>query len=185
MNNKEIYDHVYNNPNTYPDYGNSNHGQPHASYVESLLEPGDSILDVGCGNNQFLKGLATNHLSQAIGIDVSAPGADIIVDFIIFANRCKDNEFDIIVSFDFLEHIDKELITTYLNEMARIAKKFVFTIGVGQSVYNVKGVNLHKTRKTNMEWLTLLQNIYSSDAKFIDGRFQGTFDEPEQQTNLK
>jgi ubiquinone/menaquinone biosynthesis C-methylase UbiE len=70
------------------------------------------ILDVGCGKNKR-KG--------AIGIDIDPNSdADVIHDLNIFPWPFNDNEFDIILCFNVLEHIDN--VPKAMEEIWRIGK---------------------------------------------------------------
>ena len=71
------------------------------------------ILDVGCGNNKA-KG--------ALGIDVNPDTkADVLHDLNQFPYPFKDNEFDIIICKQILEHLDN--VGMFLEELYRISKK--------------------------------------------------------------
>jgi len=70
------------------------------------------ILDVGCGNNK-IKG--------AIGIDKSSDTqADIIHDLNKFPYPFNNDEFDMVICNDILEHLDD--IVTVMEEIHRISK---------------------------------------------------------------
>ena len=70
------------------------------------------ILDIGCGNKKE-KG--------AIGIDISLDTkADIICDLNIYPYPLKDNQFDVILCYDILEHLIDTI--KVMEEIHRIAK---------------------------------------------------------------
>jgi len=93
------YDKLYSKPT---EYGRTNHGHP---YLERALKF-KSILDVGCGYNDFLKEVrdynkTTGQYDQkiwSIGVDFSCPGADELAD--ILHLPFKDNSFELVTAFD-------------------------------------------------------------------------------------
>jgi 2-polyprenyl-3-methyl-5-hydroxy-6-metoxy-1,4-benzoquinol methylase len=74
------------------------------------------ILDLGCGKNKIKKEGAI-----VIGVDIdSTSGADVIHDLNKFPYPFKDNEFDEIICFDILEHLQD--IPSVMKELHRIGK---------------------------------------------------------------
>ncbi len=70
------------------------------------------ILDIGCGNRKE-KG--------AIGVDINPDTeADVIHDLNIFPYPFKDNEFDLLICHDILEHLENTI--KVMEEIHRIAK---------------------------------------------------------------
>ena len=77
------------------------------------------ILDVGCGNK---KCVSENKSDVIIGIDISSlPGVDKVHNLERFPWPFKDNEFDLIICNQILEHLP-DLIKT-MEEIWRISKK--------------------------------------------------------------
>jgi len=74
------------------------------------------ILDLGCGKNKIKRKDAI-----VIGIDIEPEsGVDVVHDLNKFPYPFKDNEFDEIVCFDVLEHLED--IPSVMKEIHRIGK---------------------------------------------------------------
>ena len=94
-----------------------------------------SVLDVGCGSgNTFSKMRRLCPISYAVGLDIFTPyiqqaKAQNSYDDYILAEASslpfKDNAFDVIVSLQLIEHMDKEQALAAVKEMERVAKKKV------------------------------------------------------------
>ncbi|MFC2067152.1 class I SAM-dependent methyltransferase [Chloroflexota bacterium] len=94
-----------------------------------------SILDVGCGSGKtFGKLKRLSSISYTVGLDIFAPyirqakTQNTYDDYILSevgSLPFKDNSFDVIVSLQLIEHLDKEEALTALREMERVAKEKV------------------------------------------------------------
>ncbi len=102
----------------------------HAKALE-MIEKGEKILDIGCGDGLLLSALAKNGVT-GFGVDVSEEGArkcrekglDVsVVDISAGKLPFKDDSFDTVVMLDVLEHVyaPEEL----LKEAVRVSKKYV------------------------------------------------------------
>ena len=85
--------------------------------ILDLIKPQSSVLDLGCGNGQFLRFLKEQGYKNYYGIDVSKQQIDFckekVTDKVEVADifgflRDKKNAFDLVVMNDVLEHIPKE-----------------------------------------------------------------------------
>ena len=85
-----------------------------------------SVLDVGCGHNEFAINLRENLGVISLGIDFACKSADKIAD--ILDLPIKDKEFDFITAWDVLEHLLEEQVDLAFAEMKRVSKKYAFTI---------------------------------------------------------
>jgi len=162
LNNPEqpLYNAIYSN-NKYSHYGSTNHG---SKYVKSIanLNPA-SLIDVGCGHNNFVKDIKTIGLEKAVGVDFACPSADYISD--IMDLPFKDKEFDFLTAWDVLEHLRKSHIHPAFKEMKRISKRFAFTIAY-ETAYTLpppgfEGHNLHQCVENKQWWKNTISN-YSS-----------------------
>jgi len=104
-------------------YGSSNHGR---QYLDEILKlTPKSLLDVGCGYNEF-----SHHLKKlgikSEGIDFACAGADKIAD--ILNLPYEDKEWEWITAWDVMEHLLPDQIDLALQEMSRVSKYFAFTI---------------------------------------------------------
>lgn len=175
MHERDIYEYIYNNPNRYGGYGKSNHGKDSYKIIDKKISNVRSILDVGCGFNDFLKKYNDSGIDyfKLIGADIACPGADIISDIVNlpFSNKV----FDLVTSFDVLEHIDPSRIKKSLAELSRVSKKFIFSISYVPAKINVPFVpNIHKTIWEEKKWTDIIgeyaSNIYK-DGRYIWGEW--------------
>ncbi len=112
------YDYIYK---TNPNYGHECHGDKWLS-VFLAMKP-KTIVDIGCGGNEFCKKLSPR---KAIGVDIACTDADIVCS----AEQLPlyDKEFDYVTSFDFLEHIEPDKVDAVLKEMSRVSENFFVTV---------------------------------------------------------
>jgi ubiquinone/menaquinone biosynthesis C-methylase UbiE len=113
------------------------------------LDP-QSVLDVGCGYNEFCHWIKSNFGIRAVGVDFACPGADIICS----AHQLPfpDNSFDLVTSFDTLEHLPPKAVLPVLREIARVGRYYIFSIHVRKSRHSVNGSNLHPTVQRRPWW---------------------------------
>lgn len=146
----EKYIGIYNTPTLYPTYGHSNHGEKAIPLI--IKWNVSSIIDVGCGYNEFLNLIKTqiNGL-PTLGVDFACPGADLIAN----ADNLpvKDKEYDLLSAFDTLEHIPIGLVNKTLKEFNRVSKKFIFSISFVDSKNKWKGETLHPTVRSEDWWI--------------------------------
>lgn len=109
--------------------------RPRTTYPEKLvahliqlagLKPGMSLLEVGCGRCEFLKGFAAHGLTVT-GVDISPKSPEFAQEIhIIGANveedglPVADNSFDVVYSKSFIEHLVHP--TRYFAEALRVLK---------------------------------------------------------------
>jgi len=156
----EIYDYIYNRPGDYPKYGKSNHGFESYKLFKDEFANSNSIIDIGCGYNNFINGARRLRKSKYedwmfLGVDFACPGADIIAD----AARLPINNkiFDTLTSFDVLEHIAPQNIEKVLSELKRVSCQFIFSIAYRKAGTTVPGVeNLHLTVESEEWWLDVI-----------------------------
>lgn len=148
MENPELYKykHYYNKPGK---YGSSLHGK---SFLNSLGENVESLLDVGCGQNEFVEKIREMGCEKAIGVDFACPKADQIAD-VTQGLPFEDKEFEYVTAFDVLEHLRPEQVDPALKEMERVSRKFCFTISLRDSwMRGPKGESLHPTVRPADWW---------------------------------
>lgn len=105
------YDGIYG-PGGLPGYGHSNHG---AKALEWLAQRHTSVLDVGCGHNEFVKAWrAYSSVHHGVGVDFACPGADHIG-----AITELPFQADLVTAFDVLEHLPEHEVMPALLEMAK------------------------------------------------------------------
>lgn len=108
------------------------------------LKKGDKVLEVGCGRAVLLDRLVTEFRIKAFGIDISqkaiaeAKKESIATSSLKVADACElpfpDSFFDILISFDTLEHIKEQ--EKAVSEMVRVlrpgGKVLIYTINKNQ-----------------------------------------------------
>lgn len=127
-------------------YGHSNHGQ-HAIH---LLAGVRSLIDVGCGHNQFAQACKGRGI-RAIGVDFACPSADIVGP----AHRLpfRAGRFDMVTAFDMLEHLRPDDVATVLREFARVSRRYIFSISYRPSRHTVHGETLHPCVRPEAWWV--------------------------------
>ena len=99
------------------------------------LQPGQRVLDVGCGWGSFAIHAAANHGVSVVGITLSAPQAELArrraeergvgdrVDIRVADYReLADEPFDAVASIGMVEHVGAAQIDVYARQVARLVK---------------------------------------------------------------
>jgi cyclopropane-fatty-acyl-phospholipid synthase len=99
------------------------------------LEPGQRVLDVGCGWGSFAIHAAENHGVNVVGITLSEPQAELARRRVAehgLANRIEirvqdyratnDQPFDAVASIGMVEHVGSSQIDTYARQLTRLVK---------------------------------------------------------------
>ena len=118
--------------------------------IKSILNlKATSILDVGCGWNSFIKKMKP-HVEKAIGVDFACPGADMIASA---HNLPFDKKsFDLITSWDCMEHIPEEEVPMVIEEFSRVANRVYLKITTAPSATKIDGEELHVCVKDPDWW---------------------------------
>jgi len=93
-----------------------------------------NILDLGCGEGEWLETLANGNYLSAIGVDNNNevvnkmkrqyPNLKIIQnDAMKYLKKCQDNSIDILTSFHMVEHFELVDLLEFINECHRVLKK--------------------------------------------------------------
>lgn len=153
MKHRKIYEQIYADPRTYRGYGATNHGR-HAYGLIEEINP-FSIVDIGCGNNAFLHKLRDHHGWPEVrlcGVDFAHPLADVTASATDLP--FYDQEYDLAVSFDCLEHLDPGEVDQALKEIRRVSRQFLFHIAYRDSVIRAPdGSTLHPTVQPEEWWI--------------------------------
>lgn len=135
------------------DYGNRLHGGGAIGFITQTLKP-KSLLDVGCGHNQFARIIREIYNIPATGCDLACPDADVLCS--AHELPFENNSFNIVTSFDCIEHLPPELVETAIQEMVRVCQTAIFmSIGYNKGK-TFKGLNLHLTIHPRDWWIKLL-----------------------------
>ena len=95
--------------------------------IKSLI-PIHRMLDVGCGDGEKAE-IHKELVKEIIGIDISYlklkkaknPGVQVVLSSALDL-PFKDNSFDLVTSFHVIEHIDKNLVMKFINEILSVLK---------------------------------------------------------------
>jgi len=151
---KEDYEYIYKHQKEYGKYGSDNHSREHMDKFHKLKPK--SVVDIGCGNNEFIKGLK---IIKKVGVDIACPSADIVApaDNLPFKNK----EFDVLTSFDCLEHLDPEMVISSLREISRVSKRFFMTVcHKKETCWRTQdGKTLHPSSYSTKWWTRELEKI--------------------------
>lgn len=180
MEEKDIYDYIYSHPDQYKGYGKTNHGKRALDIFRDKIIAATTIIDVGCGYNDFISAVRKYNWEtgfRAIGVDFACPGADIFSDALSLP--FKNKTFDILTSFDVLEHIDPANVERAILEFKRVSNQFIFSISYVKAHTAVPGVNnLHLTIRNERWWLNVISN-HCKEIKTLEGYIYGVWDNNE------
>lgn len=167
----EKYQGIYGH-SAYAFYGHSNHGGKAVPLVEQKLDThGATLVDVGCGWNEFAKALRERGAADAVGVDFACPGADVLAP--AGTLPFTDKQFGVLTSFDMLEHLQPDEVTAVLAEFARVSHSFVFSISYQPSRVKWKGETLHPTVMPQDWWIHKIIAAGGGDIDVIDGYIVG------------
>jgi SAM-dependent methyltransferase len=161
---------------TRPSYGATNHGDKATDLVMSFKPR--SVVDFGCGRNQFAEGLRRRDV-DAIGVDFVYPEAEVLAP--MHRTWLASSSADVVTSFDALEHLVTADVPRVLREMRRVARPggfFVFSISTRPSRITVKGENLHPTVRPAHWWHARIGEVgvieqHRAHGRYVQGRFTG------------
>ena len=128
-------------------------------YLVDNYHKGNSILDVGCGNNYFIK-YVRNHIKiSAWGIDFACPNADQIAD--ILDLPFENKQWDLVTAWDVLEHLRPEQVDVGLKELSRVSNTFAFIISryPARPFEPVPYHNLHPTVWSKEKWIEHIEKF--------------------------
>ena len=153
-------------------YGHSNEGKNHIDRVLSLKPK--SLVDIGCGGNQFCKSLKKRKRyffskKKFIGVDIASPYADIIAPAHNIPS-INDKEFDLLTSFDCIEHIPDEEIEASFLEFSRISERVFLQICLENSPTQIDGHDLHVSIHPKEWWIDLARKYFEIQSAEVEGK---------------
>lgn len=151
------------------EYGRRNNGKDSLPIV-AQFNPA-SLVDIGCGWNEFCRNLPEQ--IQAVGVDIACSGADIIAPAwdLPFANGA----FDLLTCFDALEHIAENRIPEVFTEFARVSRQWLFSISYRPSRRLFQGQNLHATVQPEKWWICMIEScggIVQQQGRYLFGTWK-------------
>lgn len=164
------YQAIYADPDRWPGYGGSVHGR----LAGPLVAGAESVVDVGCGDNRFLRFFAPGG-ARAVGVDFASPAADVVACATSLPFGSK--EFEVLTCFDCLEHLKPEQVPVALREFRRVSCRFVLSIGLEDSkVRGPDGGSLHPCVRPQSWWLEQLERQASHVSwglHYVTGTWKG------------
>ena len=139
-------------------YGHACEGKPNFNDVVSLKPK--SVIDIGCGHNEFLgliKSIYGDKVS-VLGVDIACPSADLIAP--AHNMPIPDSSYDLLVSFDCMEHIPEEEVELAYSEFARVADRIYLKISLTHSETRIDGEPVHVCVKPKEWWLDLSKKYF-------------------------
>ncbi|MCC6019383.1 MAG: class I SAM-dependent methyltransferase [Candidatus Verstraetearchaeota archaeon] len=137
------------------------------------------ILDVGCGMGHFLYFLINEGYNNVYGIDISPEEVSFVKKFVtsnvmlIDAFRFlsqRENEFDVIVLNDIIEHFPKNQIVPFLTLVHKALKRggkcFIKTVNAANP-FNLRGRYIDFTHEIAFTERSLLQVLRASGFKVL------------------
>jgi len=136
----------------------------HYRMLKVILErTPESVLDVGGARGYIVKKLEAEGI-RAVCMDVSeycwhthATDSFVLHDATKAPWPFKDKEFDLCISFSFMEHLAENEIDTVITEMARVSKRSMHTITPEKTPYDIDVT--HKTFKPWDWWLEKFKTL--------------------------
>ena len=111
-----------------------------------------SVIDIGCGWNEFCQHMKDSGISNCVGVDCSCPGADIIASAHDLS-LIDDKAYDLLVSFDCMEHIPEEEVALCFKEFARVSDRMFVQVCLSTHASSIDDEPLHTCIKPSEWWL--------------------------------
>jgi len=160
--------------------------------LNEYVSEGDKVLDVGMGLGYGLT-IMSIKAGEVGGVDVDEKSVDYCQDFLFGRNPklkkllhydgyhlpFKDNEYDVIVSIDVLEHVER--YDEFLKELARVAKKAIIINTPNRRPENTNPDGTPKNYWHLREWSAdelktiFKKNGFNFDFYYINGPADGPY----------
>jgi hypothetical protein len=131
----------------------------------------DEILDVGTGDGDRICNLRANGY-KALGCEVNESRVD--NDLVVFGDMHKlpfeDKSFDVVMSFDVLEHSSEESVRIALGEMKRVARKKLILVATPNSDIMFYEDPTHKVSWSTNQWIRELRE-FGSISRIVGGAY--------------
>lgn len=141
-----------------------------ALLIKLFLNP-KNCLDVGCGTGKLVRWLKFFGI-EASGIEISKEALTIIdtnvKPFIKYGDIAKipykDEQFDLVVSYDVMEHLERSKIRKAAEETIRVSRKYIL-----HKIYTPENRWITLTHKTDFSHLSVFSKKYWQNIFFTSG----------------
>lgn len=124
-----------------------------------------SYLDIGCGRGEMLEYARTLGYTDVAGLEVvpALCGGDVMQCAIHDLHKIPSLHYDLVTSFDVIEHVLPDDDSTLLAQMARIARKYLtVTANNRPSIDPTTGNDLHVNIRDYDAWDLMIRTIWQS-----------------------
>lgn len=97
--------------------------------VVDLVAP-RSVLDIGCGQGEWLEWCAAYDVGERFGVDIAAPDGDAFLQFDLCEPLNLARHYDLVISVEVGEHLPEEAADTYVDSIARHGDHVLFSAAV-------------------------------------------------------
>ena len=127
-----------------------------------------TVLDFGCGQGGLIRDLSEMYPDiEFVGYDPGVPQ---------FSQLPEDRQFDLIVSFDVIEHIEPDHLAENLQKLMKMGKNFYLDICTGPAKKKLPdGRNAHLIQESDEYWTPWMQHF---------GDIKEMYYEPKRPANL-
>jgi ubiquinone/menaquinone biosynthesis C-methylase UbiE len=162
---QQMYQEIYKKS---PEYGSADHSRNRGMRDKILQIQPKSIIDIGCGNGEFLIWIR-NRIPKCstAGLDFASTSvSDPEITFYgTYAHiiPIEDQSVEMLTSFDFLEHLFPEEVPDVLREFERVTTDF-FIFKIAYQASGSKGPNeeeLHNTIRSRDWWIKTIEQYTS------------------------
>ena len=108
-------------------------------FIYHNIKPGESILDIGCGDKLRTKMLVSNKITSVDAWEKVKP--DVLLDLEKESLPFAENSYDVVLMIDFIEHLDKEVGKRLLEEAKKVCKKKIILLTPSFWTDNLDNVN--------------------------------------------
>lgn len=102
-----------------------------ARRIAAHIEPGNRVLDIGCGDGHWLRRLRLFRDIEAVGVDLAPPPGGPGVTLLTYDGRAlpfPDKSFDVAMFGYVLHHVGREHARSLLAEAARVSRRSILLL---------------------------------------------------------
>lgn len=90
---------------------------------QSLINPEDEVLDIGCGNKIITRYLKCKKLTGVDAFEDYLTKFDVLGDMLKIKELVPEKSYDVLFCLDAIEHLEKDAGMTFLGDMESVARK--------------------------------------------------------------